>query len=378
MRPGGGTAYFDATSRAIQMLREARGRKAVLVMTDGVDLNSKKTLKNVVEEARRAAVPVYTIGVGEPGQNTPVTTILVLDHSGSMDEPADDSDRIPKIRALHRAAARFIDIMRPGAQTTLLPFNDEVETPQPFTANKEMLKAQVRRLRAGGGTSLYDAAYDAIQTLVASHAEGKRAVIVMTDGRDESPGSRHRVEDVIEAAKDAQIPLYTLGLGRDGEIDEDVMRRMALQTGGEYHHAKNDQALYDIFENLSIKLHDEGVDEASLQALANETGGKYYPARDISKLREIYEELASELQETYVVDFKSLNQADDGTSRDVGIKIMQNGKIVSNVVGSAYNRPGVVVPETDQRVYLVLLAVIGSLLFLPTLLRRQTRPQTAE
>ena len=67
-QPMGGTAYLDATAKAIDMMRGFRGRKAVLVMTDGVDLNSKRTLRDVIELAQSAEVPVYTIGVGEPGK----------------------------------------------------------------------------------------------------------------------------------------------------------------------------------------------------------------------------------------------------------------------------------------------------------------------
>ena len=39
-KPLGGTAYLDATVESLQLLKNASGRKAVLVMTDGVDLNS--------------------------------------------------------------------------------------------------------------------------------------------------------------------------------------------------------------------------------------------------------------------------------------------------------------------------------------------------
>src|SRR5262249_42261729 len=142
-RPGGGTAYLDAAAKAIDMLQEVRGRKAVVLMTDGVDLNSRLKLRDVVERARSADVPVYSIGVGEPGKNIPVTSVLVLDRSGSMNQPADDRDEMSKIKALHRAASRFIDIMRPGSRTTLLPFNDEVSIPKPFSADRETLKRDI-------------------------------------------------------------------------------------------------------------------------------------------------------------------------------------------------------------------------------------------
>ena len=125
------------------------------------------------------------------------------------------------------------------------------------------------------------------------------------------------------------------------------MHRMGVETHGSYHHARNKKTLYEIFEKLSIDLHDDGIDEAALKRLAEETGGKYYPAQDIDRLQLIYEGLAQELQTTYTVTFPSLRQDYDGTSRDIGISIWRKGVQVSDVLREGYNVPGVVVPEMD-------------------------------
>src|SRR5947209_3950407 len=66
--PRGGTAYLDAALEAIEMLRlSAYPDKALVLMTDGLDLNSKSTLDQVILRAREAKVRVYPIGIGEPG-----------------------------------------------------------------------------------------------------------------------------------------------------------------------------------------------------------------------------------------------------------------------------------------------------------------------
>ncbi len=372
-RPRGGTAYLDATAEAIAMLRGIKGRRAVLLMTDGVDLNSDRTLKQVIHEARSAEVPVYTIGVGKPGEPTPVTTVLVLDCSGSMSDPADDTDTASKIDALHRAAGRFVDIMRPGARTTLLPFSDVPSTPKDFSADKDQLKEEIGQLEPGGQTALFDATHDAVLTLVAARPGGKRAVVVLTDGIDNR--SHRSVKEVIAEARKAEIPLHMIGLGRPGELDGRVMQRMARETSGSYHHAANEQSLYEIFEDLSIQLHDNGVDEPALQELAQKTGGKYKSAKNISELPFIYKGLAQELQTTYTASFPSLRQDYDGTSRDIDITIWRNGVLVSNALRGGYNVSGVVVPEMDSRVYLGLLALLGGLLLVPAALRRVARRQ---
>jgi VWFA-related protein len=372
-QPGGGTAYLDATAEALTMLQRIKGRKAVVLLTDGVDLNSRSSPADVVRLSQAVGAPVYTVGVGEPGKNEPVTTVLVLDHSESMRDPAESGSAETKIQGLRRAAARFVDLMRSGARTTLIPFNHVIETPRPFTTEKAALKKRIGQLTPHGGTLLYDATYEALETLEAERPVGKKAVVVLTDGVDESPGSRHRVGEVIQRARETGIPLHMLGFGQPGDLDETVMQQMASETGGTYHHARNGQVLFDIFENLSIQLHDDGIDEAALRRLADETGGHYFHARDLGQLKLIYEGLAEELQTTYTVTFPSLRQDYDGTSRDINISLWRKGTQVSTVLQEGYNVPGVVVPELEPGVYLILLTLLGGLLCVPAALRRSFR-----
>jgi VWFA-related protein len=386
-QPRGGTAYIDATAEAVKMLADVEGNRAVVLMTDGVDMNSTQSLDQVVAAARKASVPVYTLGIGEPGKIQMVTTVLVLDQSGSMAEKADDGDRRSKMDALKVAASRFVDLMRSQARTTLLPFTDVIETPKPFSDNKGSLKAQIAGLKPLRGTLLYDATFTGLETLIAQQiltdrtgdgakerlSHGKQAVVVLTDGVDEAPGSRMSDQDVIDRAKQAKIPIYLLGLGPAREINEKVMKRMADETGGKYYHVRNEQDLITTFENLSIMLHDDGIDEASLRRLGEATGGGYHHVKDISDLSHIYEQLADELQTAYRVSFRSPRDILDGTKRDITIQVVRGGRTVSNIVRGGYTTRGVVPAQMDHRVYLALLAVLGLLLWLPTGLRRMTR-----
>jgi len=371
-KPGGGTAYLDATDEALRMLKEVKGRKAVILMTDGVDMNSSRTMFQVIEQAKRDQTPIYTIGIGDPGKNELVTTVLVLDHSGSMAERAADGDDKPKIEALREASSRFVELMRPTAKTTLLPFSSDIQKPLPFSANKEALKRDIKELQPEGGTLLYDATWYGIETLAAARLPGKKAVVVLTDGWDESPGSRRTDQDVIDAAKAAGVRVYLLGLGRAEEINEPVMQKIADETKGEYFHAENQQKLYEIFEKLSIDLHDDGIDEKALGTLAKSTGGKYYPGRDVSKLSLIYDELTEELESTYTVTFAS-RHPDDGTARNIQVYVERGGKRASGVANTGYTVHGVIVPEMDHRVNLMLLIGLALLLAAPAGLRRLYR-----
>jgi VWFA-related protein len=296
--------------------------------------------------------------------------VLVLDHSGSMKAKASETDKASKIEALHTAASRFVELMRGNARTTLLPFSTAVERPQIFTDDKRGLKARIRRLTPEGGTLLYDATFAGIETLVASRAPGKKAVVVMTDGKDEAPGSRHSDQAVIDRAHEAGIPLHMLGLGRPEEINEAVMKRMAAETGGSYHHAGNQEKLIELFEQLSIDIHDDGIDEASLRRLAEETGGKYYPARDVSKLPKLFSDISEELQSTYTLTFRSARSSHDGTARGLDIFLERGGVAISDKGKADYHVRGVIPPEMDYRVYLVILALLAALLLAPAGVRR--------
>jgi VWFA-related protein len=373
-RPMGGTAYLDAAARAVDMLRDVSGRRAVVLMTDGVDMNSKRTVGEVIKLATVYQAPIYTLGIGELGKYTNVTTVLVLDHSGSMKEKADANDRRSKIEALRTAASHFVELMRRDAKIALQPFSSDVDdVPGDFTDDKQLLIQRIKDLQPSGGTSLYDAAYAGLETLAAARREGRNAVIVLTDGRDEAPGSRVSAQLVIDRAKELKYPLYMLGLGQKDEINEAVMKRMAVETGGKYFHAGNEQKLFDIFEALSIHLHDDGINEKELRELAAKTGGKFFWARDAAKLPDFFRDLASQLQSTYTVTFASGRSSHDGTARGIDISIERGGIRLSNVGSADYNVHGVVVPEMDYRIYLALLAMLGVFLLAPAGIRQLYR-----
>jgi VWFA-related protein len=364
-QPTGGTAYHDATIRAAELLKRSRGRKAIIVMTDGMDTNSRSPLQEAITTAQAGEVPVYTVGIGQPGKNDPVTTVMVLDRSGSMLQRADAEDRNLRIDAMKVAARRFVELMRKGARTTLLPFSDRIDVPEDFTNDQAVLKDRIGRLNAFGGTLLYDATFHGIETIMAANPPGKRAVIVLTDGQDEAPGSRRSDAAVIARAREARIPLYMLGLGPRDEINEEVMQRMAAETGGKYYHAGSERKLIELFENLSIELHDDGIDEDALGRLARETGGKYTHVKDLSQLSILYQKLAEELQSTYKVTFVSRRASFDGTARGIDVRVMRGGRTVSTIGRADDVARGIVVPQMSYGVYLVFLVGLVLLLSVP-------------
>src|SRR4029079_1751214 len=65
---------------------------------------------------------------------------------------------------------------------------------------------------------------------------GRRAIVVMTDGRDENgpgtaPGSRHSADDVIAELQRVDATVYAIGLGP--HVDRQALEMLASHSGGE-------------------------------------------------------------------------------------------------------------------------------------------------
>lgn len=62
----GETALYDATAAALKQLRAAKGRRAVILFTDGEDNRSRMSVEQVVEMARASEVTIFSVGQGVP------------------------------------------------------------------------------------------------------------------------------------------------------------------------------------------------------------------------------------------------------------------------------------------------------------------------
>jgi VWFA-related protein len=370
-QPDGSGGYLDASHLSLDMLTKFKGDRVVVLLTDGINKKSDRPAEEVIRFANQHRIPVYVLGVGDPNWSEQVSTVLVLDHSGSMKEKADHADTRSKMDALKDAASRFVDLMKPGGKAALLPFSSRVDDLHDFTPDKGRLKSQISGLREEGGTAFYDAVYTGVEAVVAARPEGKRHVVALTDGVDEDPGSRHSPDQVIQLAREEGVQLFLLGLGRRADINEEVMSRMARETGGRYEHAANQAELFRAFETLSRDIHRDGLDEEALRQLAEKTGGRYYHVRDVRKLELMYNDLVTELKERYTVTFPSGNQVMDALPSDIDVYVVDaEGKKVSDVARADSFRSGLVVAQTNYVVYLVLLLILLVLLKVPSVLRR--------
>jgi tight adherence protein C len=176
------------------------------------------------------AYPLYQSG-------TPLSVVIALDTSGSMND-------IGKLDGAKQASKAFIAQLRPGDQVELISFNETVTTVVPFTTDRAALIRGIDGLVAKGNTVLYDATDRAVAD--ALRAPGTHLAVVLTDGNDTA--SKAPLTGALNLAKQAQVPIYSIGLGADA--DDAVLARMASDTSGRYFKAPRPEDLASVFKLL--------------------------------------------------------------------------------------------------------------------------------
>jgi len=98
---GGGTLLYDAIFLASdEVMRKQQGRKAIVVLTDGVDHGSKISLDRAIESAQRADTMVYSIyfsGNGADASEHPEHSA-----SGQTSQPPESEDGKPVLERLSK------------------------------------------------------------------------------------------------------------------------------------------------------------------------------------------------------------------------------------------------------------------------------------
>jgi Ca-activated chloride channel homolog len=270
-----------------------------------------------IAENGQTMQPTDVRGGGEGG-GEPVTTMLVIDISGSMDQN-------DKIGAAKEAAKNYVSQMRPGDQAGVIAFDTQVHTVQPVTTDIEALKAAIDGLETGSDTAMYNAIQEGTKAL--EGVSGRKAVIVLSDGMDNQ--SNVNEEDIVNAVGPSGLTISAIGFGDPG---------LAGQAG---------------------------IDEAGLKSLTDRTGGQYAYASDAQALSALYQQFGQALQSEYAITYVSPFALRDGVNRDLTVSLAGG-----SAAQGQYN-PGGVLPEVTGRSWLLfggILVGILALLFVPVLL----------
>jgi VWFA-related protein len=181
-------------------------------------------------------VSAESVEVLEEGVSQPVIAVekvadlslavgLLVDCSGSMIEELD--------RAVE-AGGTFIQglITQDEDKAFVMSFADLPILMQGFTNDTARLEDALELLKGGNHTALYDSVEAAADQF--SGIEGRRALVVLTDGHDE--GSESRLQASIEAAQRADIALYPVAVDLSANYFRErwILNRMAEATGGQF------------------------------------------------------------------------------------------------------------------------------------------------
>ncbi len=102
----GSTRFYDAVQRALTLLQNETGRRAVLALTDGEDTASQEAdLDSVVAAARRLNLPVYTLGLGSEREIKARELRQLADETHGQYYPARRADQL---RAIYEQIAERI------------------------------------------------------------------------------------------------------------------------------------------------------------------------------------------------------------------------------------------------------------------------------
>ncbi|MEJ2207586.1 MAG: VWA domain-containing protein [Anaerolineae bacterium] len=175
----------------------------------------------------------------------PLSMVVAIDISGSM-----KGGPLNKARA---AAANFVGRFDVVDQVALVKFDDRIELVHGFTTDKDSVITAINSLRSRGDTALYDVIAYSVQQLEGQ--TGRRAVVVLTDGRD-TASEAHNLKGCIDVANGSSIPVFVVGLDSP-QFTPSVMERIASGTGGDYLYAPSPDDLDALYQKIRGQLQNQ-------------------------------------------------------------------------------------------------------------------------
>jgi Ca-activated chloride channel family protein len=212
--------------------------------------------------------------------NLPLTIAMLIDTSQSV---------APKLKFEQDAATSFFQsVLREKDRAMLVEFDSGVTMLQDFTNDPNKLAKEIRKLRAAGGTALYDAIYMTCDEKLIRES-GRKALVILSDGEDES--SKTNLQQATEMALRAEATTFAISISKGGFFG----------VGGSQ---EGDTVLKDI---------------------AKETGGRVFFPFKIEELDDAFRQINQELRSQYSIGYLSTNPARDGSYRKIDIRVSEKG-----------------------------------------------------
>lgn len=196
-----------------------------------------------------------------------IDIILAIDVSGSM-EALDfelKGERANRLEVVKDVVAKFVE-ERPNDRIGILAFAGRPYLVSPLTLDHEWLLRRLESVRIGqveDGTAIGSAIVSAANHLKEQEAKS-RIVVLLTDGMNNSGAANPAT--AAEAAKAFDIKVYTVGAGTRGQAPMPVRTAFGRR----------------------LQMVEVDIDEEALKAVADQTGGQYFRATDTDSLEQVY------------------------------------------------------------------------------------------
>src|SRR5438445_2896125 len=198
----------------------------------------------------------------------------------------------------------FSVLRRNKDEAFVMTSDDEPQIVQAFTGDAGALRDQITRTKAGGGTAIYDAIYDACVKEL-SHPPRppgdqpdvvRRVMILISDGED-NLSTRTRA-DAIEMAQRTSVVIYTISTSTQWvSLSQTDPSKMGDRK---YHLTDGDKIL---------------------QELAEETGGRAFFPYHVDDLDQSFQDIGDELRNQYSIAYLPTNYVVDGRYHKIRIEV---------------------------------------------------------
>lgn len=167
---------------------------------------------------------------------------LVIDQSGSMSSPSEESTNITGLDLAKQAAVSGVSEVRNTDEVGVLAFDDKYNwiVPLQEASDIETIKDNIRVIGYGGGTSIYPALQEAYLKSLKSNAKIKH-IILLTDGQD----GYNQYDSLLKLINDAGITVSTVAVGSGS--DQQTLSYIAEQCGGRYYYTDVNNSIPRIF-----------------------------------------------------------------------------------------------------------------------------------
>ncbi len=238
----------------------------------------KSRLRPFLTVTRLAALALLILGLARPQfvqakeivKGEGLDIVLALDISGSM--ASLDFEPQNRLEAAKRVIGDFIG-ERTYDRIGLVVFAREAFNQAPLTTDHAVLNRLLERvelapdLKLEDGTAIGLGIANAANMIKDSQAKS-RVVILLTDGVNNA--GQIDPQTAANAAKALGIKVYTIGMGRPGQVPVPVT---------------------DAFGGKQVVYQESQIDEDALKQIAEKTGGMYFRAEDTRGLQQIYDRI---------------------------------------------------------------------------------------